>query len=172
MQVKFIGEFKLQRNYNQCLSKFFVDTCNWHDFRLVHASYSLPFGQAVKLIFFARAVIKRWGPRISPSYYERGPRLLSKEYRRKIELIETPSCMISHWSTCCIYPATWDLGDNPALHSVMEFTVIWCCFSQPYHTDQLTYVWASGIFVQYFPYLRSSSLYRRKNSLIVNCKCT
>ena len=50
----------------------------------------------VKLIFFARAVIKRGGPRISRSYYECGPQLLSKEYRRKTEPKETPSCMISH----------------------------------------------------------------------------
>ena len=50
----------------------------------------------VKLLFFARAVIKRWGPRISPSYYECGPWLLSKEYRRKTEPKETVSCMISH----------------------------------------------------------------------------
>ena len=50
----------------------------------------------VKLLFFARDVIKRWGPRISPSYYECGPWLLSKEYRRKTEPKETLSCMISH----------------------------------------------------------------------------
>ena len=50
----------------------------------------------VKLLFFARDVIKRWGPRISPSYYECGPWLLSKECRRKTEPKETLSCMISH----------------------------------------------------------------------------
>ena len=52
----------------------------------------------VKLLFFARDVIKRWGPRISPSYYECGPWLLSKEYnnRRKTGPKETVSCMISH----------------------------------------------------------------------------
>lgn len=50
----------------------------------------------VKLFFFARDVIKRWGPRISPSYCECGPWLLSKEYRRKTEPKETVSCMISH----------------------------------------------------------------------------
>ena len=32
-----------------------------------------------------RAVIKRRGPGISPSYYEGFPQLLSKENRRKIE---------------------------------------------------------------------------------------
>ena len=32
-----------------------------------------------------RAVIKRRGPGIFPGYYERGPRLLSKENGRKIE---------------------------------------------------------------------------------------
>ena len=34
-------------------------------------------------------------PGISSSYYERGPRLLSKENRRKIESKETPSCFIA-----------------------------------------------------------------------------
>ena len=32
-----------------------------------------------------RAIIKRWGPAISPGYYGHGPRLRSKENRRKIE---------------------------------------------------------------------------------------
>ena len=41
-----------------------------------------------------RAVIKGRGPGISPGYYERGARLLSKENRRKIEPKETPSCLI------------------------------------------------------------------------------
>ena len=41
-----------------------------------------------------RAVIKRRGPGISPAYYERAPRLLSKEKKRKIERKETPSCLI------------------------------------------------------------------------------
>ena len=41
-----------------------------------------------------RAVIKRRGPGISPSYYERLPRLLSKENERKIEPKEIPSCLI------------------------------------------------------------------------------
>ena len=46
--------------------------------------------QALKL----RAVIKRWGPGISPGYSEHGPQLLSKENRRKIEPKEIPSCLI------------------------------------------------------------------------------
>ena len=41
-----------------------------------------------------RAVIERRGPGISPSYYERLPRLLSKENERKIEPKEIPSCLI------------------------------------------------------------------------------
>ena len=41
-----------------------------------------------------RVFIKRRGPEISPSYYELGPRLLSKENRRKMEPKETPSCLI------------------------------------------------------------------------------
>ena len=43
---------------------------------------------------YPRAVIKRWGSGISPGYYEHGPRLLSKENKIKIELIETPCCLI------------------------------------------------------------------------------
>ena len=42
-----------------------------------------------------RAVIKRRGPGISPGYYERGPRLLSWENRRKIEPNAIPSWLIS-----------------------------------------------------------------------------
>ena len=41
-----------------------------------------------------RAVIKRRGLGISPGYYERGPWLLSKENRRKMEPKEIPSCLI------------------------------------------------------------------------------
>ena len=42
----------------------------------------------------ARAVIKRRGLGISPGYYERLPRLLSKKNKRKIEPKEIPSCLI------------------------------------------------------------------------------
>jgi len=48
------------------------------------------------LIQTPRAVIKRRGPGISPSYYERLPRLLSKANERKIERKEIPSCLIPH----------------------------------------------------------------------------
>ena len=41
-----------------------------------------------------RAVVKRQGPGISPSYYERFPQLLSKENKRKLEPKEIPSCLI------------------------------------------------------------------------------
>ena len=41
-----------------------------------------------------RAVIKSQGPGICPSYYERGPQLLAKENRRKIEPKEIPSSFI------------------------------------------------------------------------------
>ena len=40
--------------------------------------------------------MKRRGLGISPGYYERGPRLLSKEKRRKVEPKETLSCSIPH----------------------------------------------------------------------------
>ena len=43
---------------------------------------------------FSRAVIKRWGPGISPGYYECFPQLISKENIRKIEPKEIPSCLI------------------------------------------------------------------------------
>ena len=41
-----------------------------------------------------KAVIKRRGLGIFPSYYELFPRLLSKENERKIEPKEIPSCLI------------------------------------------------------------------------------
>ena len=50
----------------------------------------------VDVVILHRAVIKRRGPGISPSYYERGPRLRSKEKKRKIEPKEIPSCLIPH----------------------------------------------------------------------------
>ena len=49
----------------------------------------------VDVVILHRAVIKRRGPGISPSYYERGLRLRSKEKKRKIEPKEIPSCLIS-----------------------------------------------------------------------------
>ena len=52
-----------------------------------------------------RGVIKRWGPGISPSYYEHGPWLLSKENKRKIDPTETPSCLIP----CLLVVFTWQL---------------------------------------------------------------
>jgi len=54
-----------------------------------------------KALFFqkCRTAIKRWGLGISSGYYERGPRLLSKENRRNIESKETPCCLIdlAYW---------------------------------------------------------------------------
>ena len=41
-------------------------------------------------------VFKRRRPGISSGYYERGPRLLSKGSRRKIEPEEIRSCLIPH----------------------------------------------------------------------------
>ena len=45
----------------------------------------------IESLSFIRAVIKRRGPEISRGYYERGPRLLWKENRRKMEPKETLS---------------------------------------------------------------------------------
>ena len=50
---------------------------------------------------------------MSPGYYERGARKLSNGNRRKIEPKEIPSSDFP--PTRCIYPATWNLSDNPAL---------------------------------------------------------
>ena len=52
-----------------------------------------------------RGVIKRWGPGISPGYYEHGLRLLSKENKRKIDPTETLSCLIPH----LLVVFTWQL---------------------------------------------------------------
>ena len=54
-----------------------------------------PSGQPSRLQFgLDKAVIKSRGPGIFPSYYERGPQLLAKENRRKIEPKEIPSSFI------------------------------------------------------------------------------
>ena len=47
------------------------------------------------LNYIIRAVIKRRGLGISPGYDKCGPRLFSKESRRKIKAKEIPSCLIS-----------------------------------------------------------------------------
>ena len=44
--------------------------------------------------FTPKAVIKRQGPGIFPTYFERDPQLLSKENRRKLEPKEILSCSI------------------------------------------------------------------------------
>ena len=44
--------------------------------------------------FIFRAVIKRWGPGISPNYYEHVPWLLSSGNRKEIEPKGIPSCFI------------------------------------------------------------------------------
>ena len=41
-----------------------------------------------------KAVIKSRGPGFPPGYYECGPWLLSLEKGRKVEVKETPSCLI------------------------------------------------------------------------------
>ena len=54
-----------------------------------------PMGRPMELQFgLDKAVIKSRGPGIFPSYYERGPQLLAKENRRKIEPKEIPSSLI------------------------------------------------------------------------------
>ena len=60
----------------------------------------------------SRVVIKSRGPGISPGYQGCGLRLLLLENRRKIEQIEIPSWLIPCLLNC-IYPATWNLNDNP-----------------------------------------------------------
>ena len=52
VQVRFFGEFKLQKNHSQsCSSKNFFEQVEM-TFGLVNVSYSLPEWQAVKLTFF------------------------------------------------------------------------------------------------------------------------
>ena len=61
--------------------------------------------------FTPKAVIKRQGPGIFPSYFEHGPQLLSNENRRKIEPKEIPSCSIP--SLLVVFTlATRNLTDN------------------------------------------------------------
>ena len=67
-----------------------------------------------------RVIIKSPGPGIFPGYYECGPRLLLLENRRKIEPNKIPSCLISP-PTCCVYPATWNLRDNPEQYQAKTF---------------------------------------------------
>ena len=51
-QVRFFGEFKLQKSYNQsCSSKIFFRQVEM-TIGLVNVSYNLPEWQAVKLTFF------------------------------------------------------------------------------------------------------------------------
>ena len=62
---------------------------------LAHTLYmGVPWPPAYIFSSYSRAVIKRRGLGISPGYYERLPRLLSKENKRKIEPKEVPSCLI------------------------------------------------------------------------------
>ena len=80
-----------------------------------------------------RAVIKSWGPGISPGYYECGPRLLLLENRRKLEPKETPP-------TCCIYPVTQNLSDNPVrlLTNCMQQWIIFCMPQIIFHKVDLS----------------------------------
>ena len=59
-----------------------------------------------------RPVIHRQGPGFFPGYYERSPRLLSYENKRKIEAKEI--LLFDSPPTCCMYPTTWNLSDSPA----------------------------------------------------------
>ena len=52
-QVVFWGEFKLQKNCNQSCSSIFFFRLVERTLGLVHARYSLPEWQAVKLTFLA-----------------------------------------------------------------------------------------------------------------------
>ena len=56
-------------------------------------------------VYWTRAVIKSWGPGISPSYYKCFPHLLSWENRRKIEPKKIPSCLIPY----LLVVFTWQL---------------------------------------------------------------
>ena len=95
----------------------------YHCGRWLHHHQSHELSRAILLIetVFNRAVTKRRGPGISPSYYERLPWLLSKENKRKIEPKEIPSCLIPR----LLVVFTWQLeilvttlfnSDNFILH--------------------------------------------------------
>ena len=65
-----------------------------HSKLCAHLLSSYEYLISLSILVIIRAVIKRRGPGISPSYCERLPRLLSKENERKIEPKEIPSCLI------------------------------------------------------------------------------
>ena len=67
------------------------------------------------IILIPMAIIKRWGPGISPSYYKCDPRLLLLENRRKIEPKVTPSSLIPQLLVV-FTQQLGTLGDNPACH--------------------------------------------------------
>ena len=61
--------------------------------------------------FTPKAVIKKQGPGIFPTYFEHGPQLLSKENRRKLQPKEIPSCSIPRLLVVFTL-ATRNLSDN------------------------------------------------------------
>ena len=70
----------------------------------------------------------RAGPGIFPGYYECGSRLLLLKNKRKIEPNKIPSCFISP-PTCCVYPATWNLSDNPDLLPAFQQFLLYLKFA-------------------------------------------
>ena len=80
----FTGGYRDIIHWHSVLNNFILQICNlWNLFLFWPLEKKLS-------VHLSRAVIKWWGL----GYYERGPWLLSKENRRKIEPKETPSCMI------------------------------------------------------------------------------
>ena len=99
---------------------------------------------------------------VVPRYFQKNIEEINRT-KRNLSLYDFPP-------TCCIYPATWDLGDNPALHSVMEFNVMLFQSAIPYRS---TYICLSFRHLcTIFSILEEFISLQRKNSLIANCKCT
>ena len=70
----------------------------------------------------------RAGPGIFPGYYECGSGLLLLKNKRKIEPNKIPSCLLSP-PTCCVYPATWNLSDNPDLLPAFQQFLLYLKFA-------------------------------------------
>ena len=73
-----------------------ITILKYHSWYLCQISLQIMLLPVLISLNIVRTFIKRWGPGISPGYYEHGPRLLLLENRRKIEPKEIPSHLIPH----------------------------------------------------------------------------
>ena len=88
----------LQTLIEHCLPLLFCRQVNWKKLTRktcrTFFEFGLPVMSHVYVYIYTRAVIKSWGPGISPGYYECCPRLLLMENKGKLEPTETPRCLI------------------------------------------------------------------------------